>query len=176
MKNFLSILFVGIICSGCTNSTTEGIPVVQGFQSARYAGKWYEIARMPNWFERGMNNVTAVYSVNPDGTFKVVNTGVRGKKRHSVTGKAWFVSRPDIGELKVSFCFPFSSPYRIIYLDNDYSAAVVTGGNYAQLWILSRTPVMPPDELEKLLQWITALGYETEKLIFPGQNQYRFCK
>lgn len=170
MKKFLSMLFVGLICSGCTNSTTRGIPAVLGFQGARYAGKWYEIARMPNWFERGMNNVTAVYSLNPDGTFKVVNSGVRSGKKHSVSGKAWYASRPGVGELRVSFFFLFSSPYRVIYLDNDYSTAVVTGSDYSQLWILARTPSLPSGKLEKILQWITDLGYETEKLIFPAQN------
>lgn len=169
-KNFLAMLLAGVLCSGCTNSTTEGIPAVQDFQISRYAGKWYEIARMPNWFEKGMNNITARYTVNPDGSLKVVNSGFKNGKLRSITGKAWFASRPDVGSLWVRFPYSFAAPYKIIWLDNDYKMAVVTGKDYAHLWILSRTPQIPGPELNKLLQWISALGYETGNLIFTVQK------
>lgn len=169
-RNLLTMLFAGIFCAGCTNSTTEGIPAVENFQVERYAGKWYEIARMPNWFEKGMSNITAVYTVNSDGTLKVVNSGIKNGKSRSITGKAWFASRRDIGDLLVRFPYSFASPYRIIWLDNDYKMAVVTGSSYASLWILARKPAISSDELNKLLQWISALGYETGNLIFTVQQ------
>ena len=74
------LLFAGaavlLFCSGCGVSTA-GIPAVEYFSAASYAGVWYEIARMPNWFEWGMSGVKACYSLNPDGTLKVVNSGIR---------------------------------------------------------------------------------------------------
>lgn len=171
-KSFvLGAVAVGLLfCSGCTNSTTEGIPAVEYFNAASYAGTWYEIARMPNWFERGLYNVRASYTLNPDGTLKVVNSGMRCGKLKSVTGKAWFTVRPEVGELKVQFFFPFSSVYKIIYVNNDYSIAVVTGSDYSLLWILARTPQIPQNELIKLIQYVTALGYESENLIFTKQK------
>ena len=86
-RNLLTMLFAGIFCAGCTNSTTEGIPAVENFQVERYAGKWYEIARMPNWFEKGMSNITAVYTVNPDGTLNSPELGKGVVSYKSTIGK-----------------------------------------------------------------------------------------
>lgn len=171
-KSFIvCVVIIGLfIFSGCTNSTTAGIPAVEYFNAASYTGTWYEIARMPNWFERGLYNVRASYTLNPDGTLKVVNSGMRCGKLKSVTGKAWFTVRPEVGELKVQFFFPFSSVYKIIYVNNDYSIAVVTGSDYSLLWILARTPQIPQGELIKLIQYVTALGYESENLVFTKQK------
>lgn len=167
---FVSIGVLFCLCCGCTNSTTAGIPAVTPFDAASYAGVWYEIARMPHWFEWRLTNVKAVYTPQKDGTIKVVNSGMRFGRQKSVTGKAWFTVRPDVGELRVSFQYPFSGIYKVIWIDNAYSVAVVTGGNYSYLWILARKPQISENELEKLLQWITALGYETDQLVFTGQK------
>lgn len=156
--------------SSCTDSTTAGIPAVEYFDAGSYAGVWYEIARMPNWFEKDMYNVKAVYTLGSDGTLKVVNSGMRRGKLKTITGKAWFAVRPDVGDLRVQFFFPFTGVYKIIYLDTAYTAAVVTGGDYSKLWILSRTPQISEKETIRLVQWITALGYESGRLIFTKQN------
>ena len=167
---FLSGIFCSLFGSGCSNGTTEGIPAVEYFNAASYAGVWYEIARMPCWFEWGMSNVKAVYTLQPDGTLKVVNSGIRWGKQKSITGKAWFAVRPEVGVLRVQFFFPFSSIYKVIYLDNSYTVAIVTGEDYSLLWILSRTPQISEELLIKLVQWVTALGYESDKLIFTVQK------
>ncbi len=171
-KSFIpgTVAVILLFCSGCSNSTTAGIPAVEYFNAASYAGVWYEIARMPNWFERCLYNVRASYTLNPDGTLKVVNSGMRCGKLKTITGKAWFTVRPEVGDLKVQFFFPFSSVYKIIYVNSDYSIAVVTGSDYSLLWILARTPQIPQGELIKLVQYVTALGYESENLIFTKQK------
>lgn len=179
MKKLLTF-FAGVLCSflgnGCFDSTTAGIPAVTPFDVNSYTGRWYEIARMPNWFERDMTNVCAIYSLEPDGTLKVVNSGLRNGKFHEVTGKAWFVVRPGVGDLRVRFFYPFSGVYKIIKVNENYSLAVVTGADFSSLWILARTPEIKEPELEKILQWVTALGYQTEKLIFTRQKWPEKCE
>ena len=167
---FLGSVFCSLFGFGCSDPTTAGIPAVTPFDIRAYAGRWYEIARMPNWFEHGMYNVRASYSLNPDGSLKVVNSGMRCGKHKSITGRAWFTVRPDVGALRVQFFFPFSSVYKVIYLDNSYSVAVVTGEDYSHLWILARTPQIPEGELIKLVQYVTFLGFESGKLIFTKQK------
>ena len=168
------LIFAGSVCSffggGCMTPSTEGIPAVLYFDAGKYCGVWYEIARLPNWFEKGMTNVKAQYSLNSDGTLKVVNSGVRRGKSKTITGRAWFTTRPEVGCLKVQFFFPFSTLYKIIYLDKDYSVAVVTGGDYSLLWILARKPQISQELLVKLVQYVTALGYESDDLIFTEQK------
>ena len=174
MMKKLWLIFAGSVCSffggGCMTPSTEGIPAVLCFDAGKYCGVWYEIERLPNWFEKGMTNVKAHYSLAPDGTLKVVNSGLRRGKSKNITGRAWFTTRPEVGCLKVQFFFPFSGLYKIICLDKEYSVAVVTGGDYSQLWILARKPQISQELLIKLVQYVTALGYESDKLIFTEQK------
>ena len=161
--------FLALI-GGCTNSTTAQIPAVEPFDIKAYAGLWYEIARMPNWFEKGMSDITAFYSLEPDGKIKVVNSGMKNGRRKEITGKAWFTVRPQVGALRVSFFYPFSGVYKIIHINDTYTLAVVAGGDYSLLWILARTPVISEAELERTVQWITAMGFESGKLIYTQKN------
>ncbi|MDE4953126.1 lipocalin family protein, partial [Francisella tularensis subsp. holarctica] len=77
---------------------------VENFQADKYLGKWYEIARFDNIFEKGMTNDYAEYSLNPDGTIKVINSGITPTtgKRSYATGNAKFVQDKNIGYLKVT--------------------------------------------------------------------------
>ncbi len=144
---------------------------ITGFEADKYLGTWYEIARLDHSFERGLDKVNATYSLREDGGLKVVNRGFDTKKQkwNEAIGKAYFVETPDIGRLKVSFFGPFYGAYTIIDLDKPtYSYALVTGGkNY--LWILSRTPQLANETKQKLIAQAKALGFETEKLIYPNQ-------
>lgn len=87
----------------------DGVTAVQNFEKDKYLGKWYEIARFDFRFERNLDNTTAEYSVNPDGTIKVLNKGYNFKKQmwDSAEGKAKFVGSESEARLKVSFFGPF---------------------------------------------------------------------
>jgi apolipoprotein D and lipocalin family protein len=153
---------------GCTG-TPEGIEPVKGFEKDKYLGKWYEIARLDHSFERGLDSVTAEYSLRPDGSIKVINRG-----RFSDTGlydvaegRAYFVGGEDTGHLKVSFFGPFYGSYVIFGLDKeDYQYAFVTSYNKSYLWLLSRTKEVDESLLNSFLSKAKELDYNIEELIF----------
>ena len=128
-------------------------------------GKWYEFARMPNWFEKNMVNVTALYFLNPDGRIKVVNRGEKDGRTKEITGWARPAGKGSSGNLEVSFFRPFYSPYIVIKLAPDYSYSVVSGRGREYLWILSRTPELPSDVMDEILVFLRARGYDTSRLI-----------
>ena len=172
MKFFLLFLVAAIVlCFGCGRSTTTDIPAVKEFDISRYCGRWYEIARLPNWFEKGMSGVTAHYSLRPDGMVDVVNSGIKNGKKHSIFGVARMVGDPKEGELEVSFQWPFWSSYRIIQLENDYTMAVVCGKSYDYLWILARSPEISLADLNKILESLRQRGFDTAKLEFPPHSK-----
>jgi len=146
----------------------EGATAVKPFDVNRYLGKWYEIARFDFRFERNMNNTTAQYSLNDDGTIKVVNSGYDYTKnrREQATGKAKFRGATDEGKLKVSFFGPFYAPYNVIALDPDYRYALVAGKNLKYLWLLSREKTMPQEIKERYLRKAGAIGYDTTQLVW----------
>ena len=165
-------LVTGIVFSGCAGSTSD-IAAVTDFQPEKYMGVWYEIVRLPHYFERGLDYVQAEYTLKPDGMIQVVNSGQRNGEQRRIVGKAKLKDpkvRPLTGELRVSFFGPFYSDYRIIELAPDYSYAVVTGSNRDYLWVLSRQPSMPKEPLQKILDRLKELGFKIDLLEYPRQT------
>ena len=167
----LFILIISLLTS-CTGSP-EGITAVDGFEVNRYLGTWYEIARLDHRFERGLENISATYTLRDDGGVDVLNKGwdIKAGKWHEAQGKAYFVGQTDKGRLKVSFFGPFYGGYNIIELDKkDYAYSMVTGPDRSYFWILSRTKQLPESTLTALIEQAKTLGFATDKLIFPKQN------
>lgn len=160
-----------VLLTACTG-VPEGLAPVHDFSPQRYLGRWYEIARLDHRFERGLQQVSAEYQLQPDGTISVRNRGFNPENGQwqQADGVARFVSTPDIGHLKVSFFGPFYGGYTILDLDNDYRYALVCGPNRDYLWILSRTPVLPEKEKARLLLRAQSMGFATEELIWVRQQ------
>ena len=155
----------------------EGLKVVQNIDSNQYLGSWYEIARFDHSFERDLQNVTAKYIKNEDGTIKVINRGFNVKKNEwkEAEGKARFVDAANAdgtfsGKLEVSFFGPFYAPYNIIELDKPYYNYVMVTSGKDYLWILSRTPQLAYPIKQQLIAQAKALGFATEKLIYVPQT------
>lgn len=170
MKTRLLLLFA-LLLSACTGSP-EGVKAVTGFEPEKYLGTWYEIARLDHSFERGLDKVTANYSMRENGGIKVTNRGFDTKKQawQEAIGKAYFVESPDIGKLKVSFFGPFYGAYNIIELDKIYyNYSMVMGPDKSYLWILSRTPQLSYPIKQHLVAKAKHLGFDTDSLIYVNQ-------
>lgn len=159
----INILFILFTCH-----SSIVIPPVAELDINKYSGIWYEIARYDHFFERGMDNVTAEYTVNSDGTVQVINRGFKSGVEKTITGKAYRKTDNKNGILEVVF-FIFGSEYRVIYIDTEYKYAVVTSSSSDYLWILSRTPKIEKKILEELLAFISEKGFKRERLIFVKQ-------
>jgi len=155
------------LLAGCVG-LPEGVEPVRGFELDRYLGTWYEIARLDHSFERGMQQVTAEYSLRDDGGVRVVNRGyltAEGAWDEAV-GKAYFVASDDLGYLKVSFFGPFYGAYVVFELDREnYRYAFVSGPDRSYLWLLARQPDVDPALLDFFRARASELGFDLERLI-----------
>ncbi len=129
----------------------------------RYTGKWYEIATIPSWFQKGCVGTTAEYSMREDGAIRVENTcrekTLDGAPR-SIVGKAWVTDSATNAKLDVQFFWPFSGAYWIIELDPDYQYAVVGHPSRDYLWVLARTPQISDPLYGELLRKAQQQGYD----------------
>jgi len=178
MKTVVFVLIFGfflMFVSGrftSSGTSTDDLASIDDFDPARYMGKWYEIARLPHRFERGLSRVTARYEFRPDGKIAVTNSGWKNGRRKTARG----IARPAAGfprgkgELEVSFFRPFYGKYRILCLEPDYSAALVTSASRDYFWILARTPSLPPDQLEKYRGLAALWGFDVNALEYPQQT------
>ena len=138
----------------------------------RYLGKWYEIAAFPMYFQRQcVGDTTAEYALRPDGDISVVNRCRTEKGFDEAVGKAWAVEGTGNAQLKVSFFWPFRSDYWIIGLDDDYRWAVVGNPNRKYLWVLSRTPRLAGEALDKALQAAASQGFDLAQLKYTVHGQ-----
>lgn len=159
---------VGALGACSSTSPPPGITAVTPFALARYEGRWYEVARLDHAFERGMTDVSATYQGQADGTVRVINRGFdtgRNDWRQSV-GKAVFTGDAQTASLKVSFFGPFYGGYHVAALDVDYQWALVVGPDRSYGWILSRTKLLAPALREQLIARASALGIDTQALIW----------
>ena len=180
MKNKRIFLALGIaafalcVFQSCSSvGIPDGVTAVQNFEKDKYLGKWYEIARFDFRFERNLDNTTAEYSVNPDGTIKVLNKGYNFKKQmwDSAEGKAKFVGSESEARLKVSFFGPFYAGYNVVDIDKDYQAALVYGSSTKYIWILSRTKTIDNATKNRLLEKAKKDGYDVSQFIWVKHDK-----
>lgn len=165
---YLTLIIVTTMLFSCTSQRLE-LKTVDKLDLEKYSGTWYEIARLPNSFEKGLKCITANYSLNSNGTVKVVNKGHKESEPDKIsqaTGKAKVPDAAVPGKLKVAFQWPFYGKYWVLKLDDDYSYAVVGTPSGKFLWILGRTPKMPADTLSELVEFCKQAGFNTDELIF----------
>ncbi len=178
-KNLSLLLFFGLLAAVAVKASGDKkkpLQVVPSVDLRRYAGKWYEIARLPNRFQKSCaGDVSATYSLRDDGKVAVLNACREASgKMKSATGKAKVVDRKTNAKLKVTFVksfffWPFGGDYWVIELGRDYEYAVIASG-HDYLWILSRTPQMDEQFYRQVVERIAAQGFDAGRLMKTLQS------
>ncbi|CAM3738430.1 lipocalin family protein [Aquirufa aurantiipilula] len=169
LYHLLLCITFSVLFGACSASTIpEGAKAVVNFDKSKYLGTWYEVARLDFYFEKNLINTTANYSLNEDGSIKVVNRGYEPFKKiwKESVGKAKFVGKENVGMLKVSFFGPFYGGYNVVALDSNYQYALVAGEKLSYLWILSRKKTIPEHIKKEYLGIAEKIGYKTSDLIW----------
>ncbi|MDA3954557.1 MAG: lipocalin family protein [Bacteroidales bacterium] len=155
----------------CKNK--QELPTVKEVNINNYLGEWYEIARLPNRFEKGLECVTATYSLNENGKIDVLNKGFSVKNKEefkTAKGIAWIPDSKCPGRLKVSFFRPFSGKYYIIALDKEYKYALVGDPSRKYLWVLSRTKKLEDVVYSNLINIAKSQSFDVNKMILVNQD------
>jgi apolipoprotein D and lipocalin family protein len=177
-KIALSVLVMFGAAYACARAGAKDkrpLEVVPEVDLGRYAGRWFEIARLPNRFEKSCaSDVTADYTLREDGEINVVNQcrGGGGQLKKA-EGRARRASKDGPNtKLKVRFApgylklLPFVwGDYWIIDLAPDYSHAVVGDPGRDYLWVLARTPRMTEEAYRAALGRAESQGFDVSRLI-----------
>jgi apolipoprotein D and lipocalin family protein len=141
----------------------------------RYAGTWYEVARLPNRFqERCTGDVTATYVLREDGTVTVINRCMQANgKWTEAEGRARKAERDGPNsKLEVRFAprwlgwLPFVwADYWVLYLSPSYDLAIVGGPSRKYLWFLSRTATVDEKTMQELKAIAKSQGYNVDQLV-----------
>jgi len=167
-KKFAPVLLSLLVLSGCASmipSGPERTTTVASVDPVRYAGTWYELGSVKQFFSAGLVNTTANYTVTPDGqALVVVNSGryfAANGPESTVIGSAFPVDST-FARLNVSFSGSNSTQppgnYWIVDLDPDYQWAIVSDASGQSGFILSRTKSVTPAAYQDLLNRAEAKG------------------
>ena len=177
-KSAFAAIALSIISFTTTQAETALPQAVDRVDVQKYAGKWYEIAHLPMYFQRKcIANITAQYSVNADQTIGVLNScRIANGEIISSEGVAYSQNQGN-SKLKVSFLptglrwIPFTKgDYWVLRVDPEYKVALVGGASNKYLWILSRTPTMDEATYQTMVATAKSQGYEVSKLQKTVQN------
>ena len=179
MKRLLTILLVStssLLITGCLNQpvyrqSNTPLQTVNSVDLNKYLGKWYEIYRLPNWFEDDdCVTVTAEYGLRDDGGVSVLNTCHKASKKEEARGIAKIVEGSSNSKLRVSFFRPFYGDYWILDLASDYSWVLIGEPAGKYFWILARDKKLSPELEESLLVKAEKLGYLRKDLVKPSNQ------
>jgi apolipoprotein D and lipocalin family protein len=151
----------------CSPMKQEHLSItVQGVDLNKYQGRWYEIARFPHTFEKGLENVFAEYALRDDGKISVYNYGYHKEKQKvsEIRGYAWVENKNYSGALKVRFFWPFAAPYLIADIDlQHYQWVLVTSPSRKYNWILCRETSLDSSVVKNILQKAHEIGIDTTR-------------
>ena len=152
--------------SACSTQQTELAPV-SSVDLDRFMGRWYVIANIPTFLEKGAHNAVESYAMNDDGTIATTFTyrdgGFDGKLKE-FNPKGFVRDDPSNAVWGMRFIWPIKADYRIVYLSEDYGETIIGRNKRDFVWLMARTPSIPDDEYAELVSRIEAMGYDVSKL------------
>ncbi len=173
----LLLMFLSVFAVSAQKSSEPA--TVESVDLNKYAGKWFEIARYPNKFQKKcVGNTTATYTLKDDKKLEVLNECIKENGEiDKAKGKGKIVDEKTNAKLEVRFAPSWLSwlpqvwgDYWILDLEKNYKYAVVGDPDREYLWILSREPKLETATYEKILKKIEELGFNPNKLIKTPQD------
>lgn len=166
-------LLLGVASLAAQAQAQTPLTTIASLDVSRYLGRWYEIAKFPNWFQKRCASDTAAdYALLPDGNLSVLNQCREADGTwDTALGLAKPVGDPHSARLQVRFApawlsfLPFVwGDYWVIDLDDAYELAAVSEPRREYLWILARSPVVDTARYTALLARLQAKGLDTARL------------
>jgi len=173
LKLFVLIVAAGLALMLPMRAESKPLTTEAKIDLQKYSGKWFEIARLPNFFERNCEkDITAEYTVGARGDVTVRNScATKQGKVIVANGVAKKATEAQV-TLKVTFVpaalrfLPFVwANYTVIKVDEDYRYALVGEPGRKYLWVLCREKSLADETYQSLLKLAQEEGFDTSKMI-----------
>ncbi len=175
----LSLLLLMLAVMGC--ASRRDLPRPASFDASRYLGRWFELARLPVFYQPADALAVAEYGESPRSDVVTVhNRSVSrdGEILNEIVGKATAAKGPPPGRFIVSFpgipaiVASLAGPnYHVVWVDEGYTRAIVGNPARSNLWILSRKAPLPDAELQSLIQRAREAGFNADRLIIAPWSE-----
>jgi apolipoprotein D and lipocalin family protein len=162
-------VWLGMLATGAVAQSVTPVP---SLDASRFLGTWFEIARLPDGAEKKcVGDAFMTYASDyKKGSFQIVDSCKRKDGTQNVrnrNGKR--ADKIGDGKLKVQTIWPFSAKYWIVGVGPDYAWALLATPNRKKLWVLSKTAVLPADQLLAANAMASSQGFNVGKLVTVSQ-------
>lgn len=133
----------------------------------RFMGSWYVIGNIPTFLEKGAHNAVETYELNDDGSIQTTFTFRAGDfdgERKQYNPKGFIKDKESNAIWGMRFIWPIKADYRIVYVSDDYSQTVIARQKRDFVWIMARTPTIPDEDYERLIDLSESIGYDASKI------------
>lgn len=171
---FLTLIFVSTLAT----AETSKVKTIPYLDLNKYLGKWYEVASIPQSFQKKcVKNTEAIYSLIGEDKIEVNNScEMANGERNVALGRAKIKDKKSQAKLKVTFVkligwiYPFGGNYWVLHVDEFYNFAVVGDPSAKYAWILSRNPYISHDDLMIARNVLKTNGYDTCAVLTSVQD------
>lgn len=165
------VLYIVIFISfqNFTFASTKFFP--QYVDKNLFSGKWYEIARTYNSFQKNCKDSYVEYILN-EQNYEIRNICTSAIDdtiiNYNGIGKSAKENKTNFSKINMTYFYIFSKEYQVIYND-DYKYAVVSDDNFENIWIMSRNKNIDDEKLNEILVFLKK-HINTEKLIYENRG------
>lgn len=163
----IALLAALSMLAGCKTVQHAPIAVVPQVDIERFMGDWYVIANIPTFIEKGAHNAMESYRLAEDGTIDTTFTFRAGDfdgpiKRY--TPRGFILDHQSNAIWGMQFVWPFKADFRIVYLAPDYTQTVIGREARDYVWIMARTPQIPPADYQRIVVFLAEQGYDVSQI------------
>ncbi|MDR3419013.1 MAG: lipocalin family protein [Nevskia sp.] len=169
----LGLCTVMLLLSACAGAppnpnprAAEPLKLAPAVDLQRFMGRWYVVANIPYFAERGYVGSYVEYAVRDDGDIDDLYFGRKGgfsQPLEKKTLKDWVVQGSNNAEWRSSPFWPLSFSYLILYIDPDYRYALIGYPDRRWGWVFARSPDIEDPTYQQLLARLDSLGYDTSR-------------
>jgi len=167
LRGWRYLLLPVILLLGACASKEPEMKTVDYVDLERFMGDWYVIANIPTFLEKDAYNAVETYALNDDGSIDttfVFRKGSFDGEQKDYNPKGFVKDDGSNAMWGMRFIWPIKADYRIVYLNDDYSQTVIARQKRDFVWVMARTPSIPEQEYDDLIDFIASLGYDTSKI------------
>ncbi len=166
LKSSKTVAVLCLLLAGCGSNMPELEPV-EYVDLPKFMGRWYVIANIPTFLEKGAHNAVEIYERNDDGTIATTfqfRDGSFDGDLETFTPKGFVRDDPSNAIWGMRFIWPIKADYRIIYLDDDYSITIIGRNKRDYVWLMAREPEISEAKYRELVDFIGSVGYDVSEL------------
>ncbi|XOV82673.1 MAG: lipocalin family protein [bacterium] len=172
-KTILVTLFTGLLAACQSSAPEQPIRTADFVDLDQFMGDWYVIGNIPTFIERDVYNAVETYQRKDARTIATTftfNAGGFEGKRKQYNPTAYVGDDPSNAIWGMQFIWPIKAEYVVVYVDPDYQSTIIGRTARDYLWIMARTPQLPAEKYQTLLDIAAAQGYDISKVRLVPQN------